>query len=1168
MSAIFSTFRNADRPSCTRRVLVAAGLLLFASTPSFAQLSSLRCKSLPAGQKAMLLDSLSVDPVSIHFADGIAYEYDLSSGWIYFQEGLAAGTEVCYRVLPFALHSPVYLYDLSLYHAHGLPANYDSMSSRPSAPALKREELFPTGRLSKAGSISRGVTFGNTNSLGVNSALNLQLDGQLTDKLNVNAVITDQQVPFQPEGNTQYIQDFDRVLIDLYSENFSVKAGDVILQNDSSYFLRYYKNTMGGQAAVTYNLPGRWRATTRLSASQAKGKFASVLLEAQEGLLGPYRLRGPDGERFVVVLANSEKVYLDGRLLKRGFDGDYVIDYNLAELTFNPRILITKFSRIRVDYEYAAQNFARSVVSASHRQQTEKTNLYFESYREKDNPHRPLMHLLSEDEKLDLAAIGDDLSKAVISGADSVAFTANQVLYSRVDTTDLQGNTYTIYKHSTDPEKAMYQVSFSQVSAGNYRQKPLGVNGKVYEWVAPVNGVPQGSYEPLVPIVTPNSRQLAVGGFSSRLSSYERIFTEFAASKYDRNLYSSLDSHDDHGWSQRSGVQSEGRPVGFLTNYKWSSQVSYEYDQRYFKPIDRFRKVEYDRDWSFPEGTLSGETAEAFDDHIVEGNVGMTKDNLNRWNYQAGYRKRGVAIDGWQHKALLRQQISRFSVAANYFQLKSSRLADESDWRRADITGAYQLGKLMPGYTFRSDENRIYRPETDSVVASAINFREHLLFLQSVASDSTGNSFRLDASRRTDKRPVEGKLVESDDAFTANGSFTSRWKENHAVSGTITYRRLSNLLDHTAEKDETLQGRVDWQSGWLNQAIRSNFSLALLNSRELRKEYIFIEVLPVQGTHAWRDDNEDGVQDLNEFYEAINPDERNYAKIFVPTDEYLLAYQTIFNYSLDLGAPTSWRNQGGLRKFLSRVSSVSAAYADKKTQETGWTDRINVLDRAEGDLASMSGLRSRWFFNRTNPDFGFDAGYTSNTSRQLLTGGWEAKHRESWQLNTRNNISADWTLFVRGELGSSGSSSDLFHNRNFEIRKKQLRPQLQWMPYQWLRITGGFRYALSAAPVPELPGQAFSAAREYQLEWQLSKNVNATFSGFLKMIGMAFEGDEASPLGYELLEALRPGTNYTWRLQWQQRLRNGLRMQLNYDGRKSPEKAMVHFGGVQVTALF
>ena len=50
--------------------------------------------------------------------------------------------------------------------------------------------------------------------------------------------------------------------------------------------------------------------------------------------------------------------------MERGFDRDYVIDYNLGEITFNNHIVITQFTIIRVDFEYAEQFYSRSNLSA------------------------------------------------------------------------------------------------------------------------------------------------------------------------------------------------------------------------------------------------------------------------------------------------------------------------------------------------------------------------------------------------------------------------------------------------------------------------------------------------------------------------------------------------------------------------------------------------------------------------------------------------------------------------------------------------------------------------------------------------------------------------------------------------------------------------------------
>jgi hypothetical protein len=391
-----------------------------------------------------LLDSLSVLEESIKVKDVLEnvypFQYDLNTGNLKIllppdiqQDSL----QICYQTFPFALNHT--------FAKRTLLADYDSTAMfknkrYQAAPAFDfREELFPSTNLNKSGNLTRGISFGNTQNLFVNSSLNLQMNGQLSENLNIRASITDQNVPFQPEGNTQQVQDFDNILVELYNDKFSLAAGDVVLQQRKSEFLRYYKNVQGAQFTTNYRLSDKWLSSTQAAASVAKGKFASVSLEVTEGTLGPYRIPGPQNESFVIIMANSERVFLDGVLLQRGFNYDYVIDYNQGEISFTPKILITQYTRIRIDFEYSERNYSRSILTANHIQESDKVSFYMNFYREQDNRNRPLFFELSDQEKILLASVGNDLESASVPRVDSVAFDPNRILYRKITEIDAQG---------------------------------------------------------------------------------------------------------------------------------------------------------------------------------------------------------------------------------------------------------------------------------------------------------------------------------------------------------------------------------------------------------------------------------------------------------------------------------------------------------------------------------------------------------------------------------------------------------------------------------------------------------------------------------------------------------------------------------------------------------
>ena len=1011
----------------------------------------------------------------------------------------------------------------------------------------------PFDGLNTSGSITRGVTIGNNQNTVLNSNLDLQITGKISEKVSLSASLQDRNIPLQQGGYSQKLDQFDNIFMEMFSDKWNIRAGDIFLENKKSQFLNFNKKVQGLATNFDFGTENN-KTTVFASVALVRGQYAKSSFTGQEGNQGPYKLKGQNGELYVLVISGSERVYINGKLLKRGENNDYVIDYNAGEITFTPLFSISSEMRINIEYQYSDRNYSRFVTYAGTTHENEKWSFGSYLYSENDLKNQPLQQNLSSEQVQILANSGDNPALMVAPSAYVDSYSDNKVLYKKTVI-----NSTSIFEYSNDSKDELFNVRFSYVgnNNGNYVLKNQATIGRIYEFIAPINSVLQGNYDPIIPLIAPTKTQVAT--FFGKYNPTEKTVVDFeiGISNTDKNLFSTIDDGNNQGVAGKINAKQRL----FSKKWKVDAFVNYQFIEKNFKSVERINSIEFDRDWNLGitafrnQSFLSSGLDFILDEKKESDSQSFIKYQFQKLDFATAFSGNRQLLNGiFNYKNWKIQNQGSF--------LNSSGLLSTSKFIRNQTQTRFHFNKNWIGNTIRLENNQEINKIDAHLLPLSQRFNEISVFAG--RGDSTKVFVELGFLKRNNDSLQNGILqrVNSSQTYFLKSKLIQNNKTDLSIY--VNYRKL-NFLNISKKSESSLNSRILYSDRFFGQLIQTGTTYETNSGNIPQQEFTYLEVAAGQGIYTWNDYNSNGIQELQEFEVAAFIDQAKYIRIFLPNRIYIKTHQNKFSQSLLLN-PNQWQNEAGIKRIMSFFYNQTSFTIDRKVKSEGDNYDLNPFNTSLNNCIGLnSNFRNSLFFNRGKQLHSVTYSYLQSQTKNLLSIGSQESDNSSHQLQYTHLYHKSWLFNLFSKTIQTTLNSENFIEKNYAVKGYDVNPKISYLfskNTSWDIFYEIQRKENQTGRFESLLQNRFGTSFSYTGDKKIVLN------GELSFYQNKFSGNEFSSVGFQMLEGLQVGQNLTWRLLMQKNLTQFLDININYQGRKSELSQTIHTGNIQLRAFF
>jgi len=436
----------------------------------------------------------------------------------------------------------------------------------------------------------------------------------------------------------------------------------------------------------------------------------------------------------------------------------------------------------------------------------------------------------------------------------------------------------------------------------------------VYEYVGSGNG----THSPLAPFTAPKSLNIQSLEFGWKPVGQLKWKSSLALGNQDLNTLSSR--------NDANNLSLAGR-----TEMRWqphhSTQIKLQYQQTdsSFAQFDRIREAEFERQWGGLQDGLFGEQIISAD--LIQKFGSNSEININYGQLQTSR----LQADRYESRLQWAEYGFSSSGSFRYVDVKAGR--DPFQWLqwKQNLRYEVQVGnwKLQPAWNFEWDE----RSGAADIPNISLIGGQRPYFLESGPEMLlSGANQRISAGISYREEEVGQQDTELRTSYLYRFGYELNKKQ---------FRTENKLSWFDIPGQPSFS--INHQSAYTNQKRESRIRLAYQADSRLQGRLIevFTFVGPQFGQYFWDDLNDDGIEQLDEFFPERSPEEGTHILQFLPADELegITRIQSSLQFQSSIFKLFGWNYDGDLQ-IASRLSIL----------EESTSNRIGALLRLDSEL--------------------------------------------------------------------------------------------------------------------------------------------------------------------------------------------------------------------------